>query len=546
VQAGVQLADSKDSFVVVQLWVDDQLVKEFDATSKRVQRSVEVELSEGLHRLKLKFASDADNDTKRYSRRLVVDTMSIKGPPPIPEPYARLMKHQPSDDMSAIEAARLNLQPLIRRAYRRPPTPNDVQRVMNVVAVALEEESGFEKAVGAGLQAILVSPHFLFRVEQESSGQDLDDYALASRLSFFLWASLPDDRLLDLADSGTLKKPDVLTHEVQRMLKDPKAEALVARFFNQYLALGNLRDVEPDSARFKHWNDRLRRDIQRETEMFCREIITQDMPIETLLTGDFTFVNPRLADLYGIPFQDQDPEQLFKDGPGLYRGRVEGGRDAPYKHDQLWVRVPSPANRLGVLTHASVLTLTSNPTATSPVKRGKWILEAILGDPPPPAPPNVPTFEETQGKHAQLSLRRQLEIHRENPSCASCHNVMDPLGLGFENFDAIGRWRDRDGASEVDAAGTLADGRTFSGSVELVKLLQSRTEEINRFFAEKLLTYALGRGLEPYDNCAIDQILKRAKLQNNRFSSFVQAIVHSQPFSQRHADPDSSGEPATQ
>ena len=357
--------------------------------------------------------------------------------------------------------------------------------------MALDQGQPFERALGSGLQAILVSPHFLFRVEQEQPGEALDDHALASRLSYFLWASLPDDELLDLADTGQLVERAVLAAQVQRMLSDPRSQALVSGFFNQYLGLGNLRDVSPDPDRFPMWNDRLRVAVRRETELFCREIIQRDLPIETLLLGEFTFVNPRLAELYGIEFDGQDPAELFERGPGFYRGRP-GERNNDYARDDHWLRVSTPAHRLGVLTHASVLTLTSNPTVTSPVKRGKWILETVLGEPPPPAPPNVPAFEETQQEHQQLTLREQLAIHRSNPSCASCHDVMDPLGLGFEHFDAVGRWRETDGGLPVDAAGMLADGRGFSGSIELVRLLIDSRPKIYRFFAEKLLTMPLG------------------------------------------------------
>jgi PAS domain-containing protein len=411
----------------------------------------------------------------------------------------------------------------------------DIERVTSVVRIALDQKMSFEKAVGLGLQAILVSPHFLFRVEREQPGIELDQYVLASRLSYFLWASIPDDQLLDLARDGRLSDNEVLKAQARRMLLDPKSEALVKRFFGQYLGLGNLQSVSPDGDRFQLWNDRLREAIRRETEMFCQEIITKDLPLDTLLRGDFTFVNPRLAELYGIDFEGVSPAELYRDGPGINRVR-DGRRNGKYLHEDRWVRVAAPENRRGVLTHASILTLTSNPTVTSPVKRGKWILESILGDPPPPAPPNVPTFEETQKNNAKLSLREQLAIHRANPSCASCHDVMDPLGLGFENFDAVGQWRDKDGDNPIDAAGVLRDGKKFSGSVELVRLLAERQPEIYRYFSEKLLTYALGRGLEPYDNCAIDEVLESARDQGYSISSFIVGVVTSQPFTKRRPE----------
>ena len=363
----------------------------------------------------------------------------------------------------------------------------------------------------------------------------IGDFAMASRLSYFLWSSMPDDELLDLAARGELQNQSALRAQANRMLRDKKAQSLVQRFFGQYLALSALDKVEPDVKQFPLWSEGLRGAIKRETELFCQEIVDQDLSIDTLLDGEFTYVNPRLAELYGMDFDGTDPQELYRQGPGRRAAREQFNRDQLYRDEDRWIRVSVPAQRKGVLTHASILTLTSNPTTTSPVKRGKWILETILGDPPPPAPPNVPSLEATKDGHQELSLREQLEIHRENPSCASCHNVMDPLGLGFENFDAIGQWRDKDGPHPIDAAGKLADGREFNGSVELVNLLATRKNEIRRHFAEKLLTYALGRGLEPYDNCALDEIMQSAAENEYRISAFVTAVVESEPFSKRRA-----------
>jgi hypothetical protein len=409
---------------------------------------------------------------------------------------------------------------------------------MQVIQMGLQQNLTLQESVGLGLQAILISPHFLFRVEEDrlegdsSATNELDLYALASRLSYFLWSSIPDDQLLDLAQSGQLAQTEVLKAHVLRMLEDPKAESLVQQFFGQYLGLGTLRDVSPDPNLFPQWNDRLRKAIQKETELFCMELIRQNLPINTLLSGEFTFVNPRLAEFYSIDFEGRDPSELFVEGPGFANAK-DGKRDKEYAEEDRWIRVPAPSQRRGILTHASVLTLTSNPTTTSPVKRGKWIMETILGDPPPPAPPNVPALEETQAEHEELSLREQLALHRSNPSCASCHDVMDPLGLGFEHFDAIGRWRESDSGRPVDAGGQLADGREFNGSVELIRLLEENQSQIYRFFAEKLLTYSLGRSLEPYDQCAVDRIMEQAALENYTIRSFVTGVVQSEPFLKR-------------
>jgi PAS domain-containing protein len=539
IKARLQFAEVEKQEVEVHLLIDDDKVDSFDVVNKRASFVTDVEMKAGWHSIQLKFAYDPGADEKKRDRRVEVESLNITGPPPVPASYARLLRVQPSETVTPEQAARENLEPILRAAYRREPEPIDVQRVVTLFRIAMDQGMSFEKAIGVGLQAVLVSPHFLFRVEREQAGVGLDQYVLASRLSYFLWASIPDAELLDLARDQKLADPLVLQAQARRMLADSRSESLVKRFFGQYLGLGNLQTVDPDSQRFRIWNDQLREAIQRETEMFCHAIVKEDMPLDTLVQGDFTFINPRLAEFYGVVFEGVSPSELYLQGPGINRPR-EDSRNGKYLHENRWIRVPAPANRRGVLTHASILTLTSNPTLTSPVKRGKWILETLLGDPPPPAPPNVPTLEETQKDHANVSLREQLAIHRANPSCASCHNVMDPLGLGFENFDAIGRWRDKDGEHLVDATGSLRDGKTFSGSVELVQLLAERQPEIYRYFSEKLLTYALGRGLEPYDKCAIDAILESASKQGYTMSSFVSGVVTSQPFTKRRPDGDNT------
>jgi Protein of unknown function (DUF1592)/Protein of unknown function (DUF1588)/Protein of unknown function (DUF1585)/Protein of unknown function (DUF1587)/Protein of unknown function (DUF1595) len=542
IKSRLQFFEAADETVEVHLLVDNQKVDSFEVESKRTSFVTEMEMSSGWHTIQLLFARDPQSTEKKRSRRVEVESLTVRGPPPIPEPYAKLLRVRPSQDVSAEDAARENLLPLLRLAYRREPDANDVQRLLTVLQMGLQQGLDFEQAMSTCLQAILVSPHFLFRVEQEDPGQALNQYVLASRLSYFLWASLPDTRLLDLARDGQLSDAAAIEAEAVRMLADPKSAALVKRFFGQFLGLGNLRDVEPDGDRFPLWNDQLRDAMVRETELFCHELIASDQPIEALLQGDFTFVNPRLAELYGLQFEGLDPKELYLKGPGL-NDIANRRRPGTYLHEDRWVRAQLPEQRRGVLTHASILTLTSNPTVTSPVKRGKWILESIIGDPPPPAPPNVPTLEETQKEHAKLSLREQLAIHRANPSCASCHDVMDPLGLGFENFDAIGRWREEDGDKPIDATGVLRDGRTFKGSAELVRLLVDRQPEINRFFSQKLLTYALGRGLEPYDNCAVDQIVQSASKRGNSVRSFILAVVASEPFTSRRPEPANENKP---
>ncbi len=544
VRVRMEFGKKKNEKVPVALFVDEQEIQRWEVGERKETFVLEHDFHAGEHELTIHFVEDPHSDRREDTqRRLEIDYVAVKGPedgePALPEPHRRLFAAMPSDNKSIEAAATEIFTPLVRRAFRREPKPIDVKRVVDLVTMATREGESFEQAVGYGLQSLLVSPHFLFRIENEAAEnrhnriESLGDYALASRLSYFLWASMPDDELLDLARDGQLSSPQVLSSQIKRMLADKRSEALVSRFFGQFLGLGNLKEATPDPKRFPLWNDRLRDAMRRETELFCQEIIDKDLPLEVLLLGDFTYVNPRLADLYGIKFDGKDPEKLYLDGPGLPRRRRGKQRAGQYVDEDRWMRVSLPENRRGVLSQAAILTLTSNPTNTSPVKRGKWILESILGDPPPPAPPNVPSFEETQEEHGNLSLREQLEIHRANPSCASCHRVMDPLGLGFENFDAIGQWRDTDGKHAINAAGQLADGRQFNGSVELVELLQSRQREIFRHFAEQLLTYGLGRGLEPYDNCAVDDILAAAEDRQYRLSAFIQAIVTSEPFIKR-------------
>lgn len=491
---------------------------------------------------------------KLVSSQLIIDDPETQSAQQHDLPHHRLFTAYPTPDKSLEQAAEEIFRPLLRRAFRRDIEEIEVQRVVNLVKLATEQGESYQQAIGFGLQSILVSPHFLFRVEvddhpqvaQSESPQPnsqpqpeaLDDFALASRLSFFLWASIPDDELLDLASQGKLAEPGTLQTQTTRMLADPRSSALVERFFAQYLGLGNLKVADPDRERFPLWNDRLREAMRRETELFLQELVREDRSLRELLDADFTYVNPRMAELYGIDFDGRSPKELYREGPGIDGDRRDDrseDRTGLYLDEERWLRVTLPAGRQGVLTQAAVLTLTSNPTSTSPVKRGKWILESLLGDPPPPAPPNVPALEATQKEHENLSLRQALELHRVNPSCASCHKVMDPLGLGFENFDAIGQWRERDGEHAIDPAGQLPDGRKFSNAIELVELLQSRQPEIMRHFAQKLLTYALGRGLEPYDNCAIDTIISAAEAGDYRLSSFVQAIATSEPFNYRRS-----------
>jgi hypothetical protein len=367
------------------------------------------------------------------------------------------------------------------------------------------------------LQAALVSPHFLFRVEtdkreQTADGrQALNDFELASRLSYFLWSSMPDDELFQLAEQGTLHEDAVLEQQVRRMMADPKSYALIQNFGGQWLNLRRLAtdDVAPDPEKFPEFDDALRRDVWHETELFFASVVREDRPLTELLTARYTFLNERLAKLYGIDGVDGDEFRRVDLADG---------------------------HRAGLLTQASILTLTSYPTRTSPVKRGQWVLENLLGDKPPDPPPLVPGLEETQKANPDLSVRQQLEIHRADPTCASCHKLMDDIGFGLENFDAIGRWREEDGGQPLDTTGTLPTGESFSGPIELIAILSGRDQEFAACMAEKLLTYALGRGLEYYDKCTIDEIVQESEANDFRFSSLLTSIVRSEPFRMRRPD----------
>lgn len=402
----------------------------------------------------------------------------------------------------------------LRQAFRRPPTTAEVERYARVVEQATAEGGGKPEAgIQELVRAALVSPKFLFRVEGDDAPRStkprpVGEHALASRLSYFLWSTMPDETLMALADKGRLTAE--LEPQVRRMLKDPRAEALVRNFGLQWLQLQRLATFQPDAKMFPDFDDRLRKAMLRETELFLGEVVREDRSILDLVDADFTYVNRVLARHYGI--EDQVP-------------KGEGRRDE-------FVRVTFPDRRRGgLMTQASVLTATSNPTRTSPVKRGRWVLEQILGTPPPPPPPNVPELE-TQHE-LKGTLRQRMEQHRANPSCANCHQQMDAMGFAFENFDAIGRFRTQDGKDAIDPSGTLPDGSAFDGAAGLRGVLKGRKELVARNLAEKLMTYATGRGLEFYDEPALKKVLAGTAKGEYRFSSLVLSIVQSDPFRMR-------------
>jgi mono/diheme cytochrome c family protein len=424
------------------------------------------------------------------------------------------------------DCARRILTGLARRAYRRPVSEADVRALLAVFDKG-GAEGGFETGISWAIERILVAPDFLFRIERDPAGAKpgvpfrISDEELASRLSFFLWSSIPDDELLDAATRGSLSQPAVLSAQLRRMLADSRSQALIDNFAGRWLYLRNVRAHAPDPNLFADFDDNLRDAFTRETELFLASQIREDRGVVDLLRADYTFVNERLARHYGIP--------------GVYGSHFR--------------RVTLPDDRrAGLLGQGSVLTVTSYAHRTSPVLRGRWVLENLLGAPPPPPPADIPALKENgEGGASPTSVRERLEAHRANPTCASCHARMDPLGFALENFDAIGRWRDTDESGKVvDASGVLPDGTAFRGPAEFRRALLSRQREFVGTLTEKLLTYALGRGLEPYDMPAVRAIVRRSAQDDYRWSAIVAAIADSVPFRMRTLlPPERSSEAAT-
>ena len=496
-----------------------QLVEVSAVATKPGTYTLNLTLPASSHRLELGFTNNYNRQDHPISelngdRNLFVDSVTLEGPldqprPRLPGSHTRLIP-QPPEPGEEITAASAILTSLVTRAFRRPADPDEIDRLLNLVEYALQEGVTFEESLQVAVQAVLVSPSFLFRWELDgqpgsegASTRRLTDYEMASRLSYFLWSSMPDDELLYLAGNGMLMDPSVLRVQVRRMLGDSKARALVTHFAGQWLQFRNLDTITPDPDLFPGFTEALRESMRRESELFFGAIMKEDRSVLEFLDADFTFVDRRLADHYGM---EGSYTEVFQ--------RVTLNRDSP---------------RGGVLTQASTLALTANPTRTSPVIRGKWVLEQILGTPPPPPPPNVEELEESQEAAASASLRERLELHRSKSECATCHAKMDPIGFAFENFDAIGAWRELDGNFPIDPSGILPDGRSFAGPKELIGILKTETTFLQTI-TEKMLTFALGRGLEYYDRCATDDIVASLIAGDFRFSALVEAIVLSSPF----------------
>ena len=449
-----------------------------------------------------------------------INTVEIRGPHSVAAvgdtpSREKVFVCRPADVADEEPCARRILSTLARHAYRRPVVDGDVQALLAVYESG-RNEGGFEAGIRAALTRILVGPEFLFRLEREPATLQagtvyrVSDLELASRLSFFLWSSIPDDELLEVAESGTLKDPVILERQVRRMLADPRfARAFTSNFAAQWLRLRNLRESEPDGELFPQFDENLREAFRQETELLVESMLREDQSVLRLVDADYTFLNERLARHYGIPNVYGSHFRRVTLGPGF---------DA----------------RRGLLGHGSLLTVTSYANRTSVVLRGHWILENLLNAPPPPPPPDVPALE-SAGAIGEMPLRQLMEKHRELPACSGCHAPMDPLGFALENFDAVGQWRITDAGTTIDASAVLPDGTAFGGPAGLRQVLLRSPERFAHTVAERLLTYALGRGVEYYDSPTVREIVRQAAREDYRWSSLILATVNSVPFQMRSA-----------
>ena len=515
-QAGNELAKMAFKFDDKQVYVAEVAAEQGAAEVYQTK----VHTQPGKHRFTLAFVNDfyepQNPDPKRRDRNLWIESLEVQGPldaPPseLPDSHKKTIFCQPKKG-ELRECAEKIISRFASRAYRRPATTEEVERLVKFVELARANGESFERGIQLAIEAVLVSPHFLFRIEQDPEAgkaganpvREIDEYELATRLSYFLYSSMPDDGLFHDAFKGRLRKN--LDKHVARMLNDPKSRALVDNFATQWLQIRRLQNFAPDAKLFPGFDDELRQAMLQETKRFFAAIIEEDRSVLDLLDADFTFLNERLAKHY----------------------RIAGVTGTEFRR----VKLDDP-DRGGLVTQASVLTATSNPTRTSPVKRGKWILEVLLDMPPPPPPPNASDLKDEGQVVTSGSLRQRMEQHRANPSCASCHTLMDPLGFGLENFDTIGAWRDREGQFFIDASGELPDGSSFKGPRELKAILKQKKDDFVRCLSAKMLTYALGRGLEAYDRCAIDEISAAVAKDGYKFSALIHAIVSSDPFQKR-------------
>lgn len=530
VMIGLPGARPKDAAPVqLGFFMDGVLVKQIEVETKPSnlvyfspfsEAHFRVPLPEGEHVFRVAFLNDPfvatlpEKDYYRSNKNKYPGSITFTGPFASKEEVASRKQIFTCDVKADPACARTIVSRIAHRAYRRPVTPAETASLMKLMTLAKQNGEGPEQGVQLAIQAILVSPSFLFRVERDPDPTDpskihrVSDLELASRLSYFLWSSMPDEELLGLAEKGHLHDTAVLNAQVKRMLQDKRAAALVDNFAGQWLELRNLDSVKPDQDRFLVWGPELKNAMQTETRMFLEYVLRENRPLSDLLDARYTFLNERLAKFYGIPGVT---------GPEFRRVELKTNE------------------RGGLLTQASVLTVSSYPTRTSPTIRGKYILNNFLGTPPPPPPPDVPALDASK-VGSEVSLRKQLEEHRNNAVCASCHAKMDVLGFGLENYNGIGRWRTVDGKFPIDPSGTLPGGKSFVSAAEMKSILRSEMPQFARCVTEKMMVYALGRGLQPFDRPAVNKITGQLKPEEYPFQSLIYEVVRSLPFQSRRGE----------
>ena len=504
------------------LRVNGKEVQIFRVTNPSPSEIYEVKaaLEAGAQKISLAYLNNYNDQNNpdpklRGDRNVFVRDVEITGPalppPTLPESHRRLITRLPERGQEHACAVEI-LGAFAPRAYRRPVEPAEVERLARFVDLAMKNGGSFLEGIQVAVQAALCSPHFLFRWELDPDAvkpgeiRELTDWEVASRLSYFLWSSMPDGELFALASKGELRQNGNLEKQIARMVQDWRSRAFVNSFAGQWLQIRNIWELGIDPDAFPKWDDTLKGAMKEETERFFEAIMKEDRPVTDLLDADFTYLNEKLARWYDI----------------------DGVKGDEFRR----VALPKDSPRGGVLTQGSVLLATSTPTRTSPVLRGKWVLEQLLGTPPPPPPPDVPPLTEQKQVDQTASLRQRFEQHRAAADCAGCHAKMDPMGFALENFDATGKWRETDGKFPIDASGELTNGTTFSGPRELKQVLRSNKNFV-RGLTQKMMIYALGRGLEYYDKCACDAVIAQAAKDGNRFSTLVTGIVTSDPFLKR-------------
>ena len=520
--------------VTLALWMDGQVIasKEISMAAPKGKFFFPYEvfdlkavLPEGVHTFRLSYLNDPDGDAMSMAdavdgkKNRYIQMIGFLGPEkPAEEPASR-KKILTCDPNSGAACVRTIVSTLARRAWRHPVTEKEIGLLTGLYAKARADGSSSDQALQEAMEAILASPNFLFHIEHDASAgpHAVSGVEMASRLSFFIWSSIPDDELLNLAVAGKLATPAVLDAQIKRMIDDPRASALAENFAGQWLEIRNLDSIRPDPDKFPAWGPDLKESMRTETRLFFDSVLRENRPISEFLTARYTFLNETLAKHYGI----------------------DGVKGPQFRRVEL-----ATNQRGGILSQGAVLAVSSYPSRTSVVLRGKYILENILGTPPPPPPPDVPPLD-NDAVGTVLSLRQQMEKHRANAICAACHSKMDPLGFALENYDAIGKWREQDGKFPVDSSGTLPDGKTFDGPAAMRQVLADRMPDFARCLIEKMMIYALGRGITPADRRAIAQIETKWGGSDFKFQTLIYEVAHSAPFQSRRGETLETGNPKT-